>query len=584
MSLLENTWKNRVLFGVVASAGIIGGESMVVQTETRIPKKRKAENVEEELYQLEEGRAKIEQTLKQLCEYAKELRQKTTIDILEAQNEIINDPELLKGIRRLIEEEGLTSDYAVYEMFNDYIEMLQGTGSEAFLSRVVDLKDLRDRLIRELQNKDRLSAAHTALILVADNLSPTQMMEWVKAGVKGIVLAKGGQNAHASIVANSLQIPMLIQTGKSTLELPDRSPVLLDALEGRLLVEPEPDEEKVFQERLLCFQKRKLDLSTFEKKQTLTKDGYRIKLQGNIELLEESGSLIQYGLEGVGLLRTESLLLYGNNYSEEGLQQAFFEKIAKATQGQPVTVRLFDIGGDKLLGHKNNEANPFLGWRGIRLLLKRTELMRSQLSAVLKASEKFSKGTFRLLLPMVSTLDEIKAFYKEFHRHVEFLRPDHPEADYEMAIGVMVEVPSVVTQIEQFASQVDFLSIGTNDLTQYTFAVDRTNHLVADLYQQLHPVMFSQIERVIVAGKKVESEVSVCGQLASDPFGAAILVGLGVDALSVVPTRSSEVKELLSSLTMNTLRRLSKQVLNMETVGEVRKLKREVISETLSDI
>ncbi len=491
-------------------------------------------------------------------------------NVLSAQIEIIRDPELAKRIKGLIKNEHFGVQKAVKKAFEEYIDIFTKSGSTVLGERVIDVTDIRDQLLEAVGGNKPTKIEKKGDIVVAQELSPREVIALSHQNIKGIIMERGGSTSHAAIIARSVGIPAVTGARKATELISDNVKVCLNGQSGIVYINPE---------EYTCSQIQKLSEGRFTNKEVekikqqscITADGHKFTLRANIEFTEELSLMQRYNAEGIGLLRTEAIYLNRAQFGSRENQQLFYEDILQKTEKQPVTIRLFDVGGDKFLSEKITENNPFLGWRGIRMLLDERELLREQLTAILAAAGNHP-GKVKLLLPMVTMISEIDEVKKEVERCKKILADEGSYMDNNMPLGIMVETPNVAIQSQHFAKEVDFFSIGTNDLIQYLLAVDRGNPRISKLYNQVHPVMWQMIDQTIKAARGQGIEVEVCGELASYPAAGACLLGLGINGLSMSPAAILQVKKLLVSRTFKDMKALAEKALKCTTLDETEAL------------
>lgn len=498
---------------------------------------------------------------------ADELKDSSSAEIIDTQQQIIKDGEIQKSVFAIIEDKQLSVDFAIYQTYCQFIERLKESGSELFRQRIIDLEDIRDRFIARVSNQKNKKTVKKGALIIAREISPTDLVSYYEDGAVGLVMEKGGVTSHAAIIAKSLGMPCLVSAENATKEVNSGDVIVLDADLGILIHHPSKKTVKEYKQKVADAAKAEAEKcqETFE-----TADGFPFKLLANIEFEAELPKVQKQGAQGIGLLRTESLLFGHRRRKSEEEQLAFYNSILEGSEG-PVTIRLFDIGGDKSSGRAIKEGNPFLGWRGIRLLLDEKELLRNQLKAILKTAGKYP-GRIKILVPMISIVHEVKEIRKEVEEIQGELLSNGIPIDENIPLGIMVEVPSVALSAYQFAKKVDFLSIGTNDLTQYTMAVDRGNERICNLFQHYHPSVLRLIQMTIEGADKAAIEVSVCGELAGDEIGAACLIGLGIKELSMVPGSIPKISGLLGSKTKEDFEKLADAAIEKSSAEEVEEL------------
>ncbi|MFY0684000.1 MAG: phosphoenolpyruvate--protein phosphotransferase [Balneola sp.] len=529
-----------IIYGISANTGIAIGEVVSVDSKRKkvLPKAIETSEIEQHLEHFQKGRDVVLAELSDMLSYL----DANSAAIIDTQKQIILDAEIENRVHKIIKEELLSCDFAIYRTFCDFIERLKESGSELFRQRIVDLENLRDRFIDAICNDEKSLKIKKGTILVTKELSPTELVSLHENGLSGLVMEKGGVTSHAALIAQSLEIPCIVSSKNATAKV-HNGKAILDGREGMLILDPDDDELAKYKAKLKKIKRTQQRLLKNISEPSVTKSGTEFSLSANIEFESELAQLEKYNAKDIGLLRTEGLLFSNKTSFEE--QTRFYESVLKGVEGT-VTFRLFDVGGDKLSAKLPSEANPFLGWRGIRMLLDETELLETQLKALLTCAGK-NKNRVKILVPMISVEEEILELKGIIDSLQKKLMVEGIEVDEEIALGAMIEVPSAALNAENLAQHLDFMSIGTNDLTQYTMAVDRGNERICSLYQQQHPAVWSLINTTAAAAKKTNTELSVCGELAGDILGACGLIGLGVTNLSMISGSIPKVKEELIS-------------------------------------
>ncbi|TVQ71205.1 MAG: phosphoenolpyruvate--protein phosphotransferase [Balneolaceae bacterium] len=567
----ENAHKpNITRKGITAVTGLVMGIARIYSRgnininpdpvdEARLPDEKK---------KFRQARKTVGMTMERLSDFADSRNDSDTRDIMNAQYEILNDPELETMVYQLIDQKSFRTEKAIYDAFQHYIDLIKSTDKSFLVSRLSDLRDMRDRLIHNVQQLAVIASFGKDAVMVSEDVSPIEVITFARNGVKGIICTAGGLTSHASIIANAMGIPMIIGAKSVLRTVRDGDTIILDGYGQNVIVRPD-DETSSSYTRVIKRQKEEDKfLRHVIDKPAETLCGTRIELQANIDFEDEVLNIDKYRAEGIGLLRTDTLLMNAGPLTMDRSRQEEFCQTAYSGSGSAmVTVRLLDVGGDKLLNIKSKEANPFLGWRGVRILLDRRELLQSQLEAICRVAGRYP-GRTRILVPMISNLEEFLEVKKELEDMQGTLEKRGVPVDRKVKLGIMVEVPSVALQIRQFAPHVDFFSIGTNDLTQYTLAVDRGNNLIASLYQPLHPAVLTFISMTVQAGEEFDIPVAVCGELASDPFAALILAGLGIRELSMTPRLVPKVKQALRLHDLEEIKAISQKVLGCSTRSE----------------
>lgn len=556
--------------GVPASGGIAIGKGHIYKKPEPVISEEKIQpsNVSRHIGLFEEAKKIIETELIRLKR--KEVDD-TTIDIIDAQIEMVHDPELEERVKKLIEEHHHAVDYAVQHVFDSYLEMLDKTENQAVRDRMVDVEDIRDRLIQITNNHSVELDIQPGNIVIAEDVSPREVIQFSDYNIGALVTDHGGQTSHASIIARSMGIPSVVGAKRACQLVASSCDVIVDGDEGVVIIDPD---ESLLEDYRRKMQDQKLQdekLRQIISEPSRTKDGTPFKLRANIEFAEELANVRKFGAEGIGLLRTESIYIRKEHFEDQKKQADFYSQILKKTDPDPVTIRLFDAGGDKFFSMGSKENNPFLGWRGIRMLLDERDLLREQLRAILQVAGNYP-GRIQILVPMVSVVDEVIEVKEELVNLQYKLKKEGANVDESIKLGIMVEVPSVAIMAEKLAKHVDFFSIGSNDLTQYTLAVDRGNELISELYQQVHPAVFELIHHCVQAAESAQIGIAVCGEMASYPKAAACLLGMGITDLSMSPASIPKVKTLLRDYSVQEMEELAERVLQASTVSEVNEI------------
>ncbi|MGP1454427.1 MAG: phosphoenolpyruvate--protein phosphotransferase [Treponema sp.] len=451
--------------------------------------------------------------------------------IFEAHRLMLEDPVLINRVRTTIFDSSYSAARAWEACMAELKESYRTSGNSYTQERMADIDELEQSVLAALLHADTAGTIQAEGILIASDLTPRQTAHLNTDYVKGICTAKGSSTSHTAIIARARGIPALMGIGSALLSIPEGTPLILDAQKGMLLIQP--DEKLTATYTALQHQQaaeaRTADAYKYEA--AVTQNGTVISVYANVGSLQEAETALHSGADGIGLLRTEFLFLNRDTGPTEDEQYTAYCSIAEALGGKPVIIRTLDAGGDKAIPylHLPQEANPFLGYRAIRILLDNPEFFRTQLRAVIRAAQRYP---IKLMFPMISSLGELHAAQKELHIAYDELTGRHIDITRTVSVGMMIEVPSAALQASDFAKEVDFFSIGTNDLTQYTLAAERGNSRVAHVYSAVHPAVLTLIKLSIDAAKRAHIPVDVCGELAAEPEGARILCELGVDALS----------------------------------------------------
>jgi len=497
--------------------------------------------------------------------------------IFEAQEMMLKDEEFLGAVRRRVREEHESAAYALVTVLQVHRRRLEESDDEYLRERANDLEELQSRLLQAVQQGKAAATIESNSIVLADRLTAADVVRFSRHGILGLVMGRGGRTSHVSIIARALNLPAVVGAHSAT-DASDHDRVILDGLRGRLIVHPTADTLELYRKRRAQHQSLADEQDHLAGQPAETTDGHRIRLRANVEFGEALDTLDGHGAEGIGLMRTEMLFLGGREGAlTEDEQTDVYRQAAEATGEHGATVRLLDLGGDKLLPSAQQENNPFLGWRGIRVLLDRPEqFLRPQIRALLRAN---AKGSLRVLLPMVAHLDEVRRVQSVFDEEADRLDAQGVTHDPDLPLGVMVEVPSVALQAQAFAEIADFLSIGTNDLTQYVLAVDRGNDLVADRYDALHPAVLGLVKRTVEAGQATNTTIALCGEIASDASAVPILVGLGLHELSVASSSLPVVKGIINEIDQDDAAALAEEACSASDAVAVRRRAREWLNQ-----
>ncbi len=488
--------------------------------------------------------------------------------LIEAEIMILKDPTFLERVRKIIFEKKYRADFGIYSVLTDMADSIEDRGESPYMrERANELRNLAKSLVEKIQQIDKgLSKrvdSREPRVVVAEEVSIFDAFQIVRAGFKGVILGGGGKTSHTAIIFRNYRVPAVFGIGRSIEKIKNGDLIALDGGKGKVIVNPKKNTLDKFQDRLKAYIHFTEELMRLKDVTPRTKDGREIVLMANIDFEEEVEFVQKYGSYGIGLFRTE--ILYLTNRIDEEIQTTIYRDIAEKVYPKKVIFRAFDIGGDKVL--RIREGNPFLGLRGIRVLLKEKELFKAQIRAILKANK---KGNIAFMIPMVSTVNEIKETIKLINEVKKSINGGDTLPNLEF--GIMVETPSAALMIKEFAPYIDFISVGTNDLTQYTLAVDRRNPRVSYLYDHLHPAVLKLTAKAVRDAKGAGLKVSICGELASDPMGIPLLIGMGVDELSVTPVVLLETKELIMGISQDEATELLEKALRLPTTRDVRKL------------
>jgi phosphotransferase system enzyme I (PtsI) len=579
----------RKLIGIPASPGIAVGPIRMLRWEIPEVKHRVVadEEIPAEIARLHDAIDRAKKRLTQIKKRVEKSAGPEESRIFDVQCSILEDHSLLTAIEELIRQ-NLAAEKAFEIVLYEWQQNFARSQSAMLRERVGDLKDVEIRvltLLLDLPDHDPVDVPKGAnAILVTHDLTPSLTVQLDREAIAAIATDAGTRTSHVAILARSLGIPAIVGLRTATSQLTGRESAILDGSTGLLIINPSVKDIDSYRERARLEEQSEAELKAVAKLESVTADGVRIILRANVDLPEEAELAANSGAQGVGLMRTEFLVVGRTNMPDEEEQYRAYRRVAEAFGGEAVVIRTFDIGGDKLpVGGYPSEPNPFLGWRAIRMCLDEPVLFRTQLRALMRAA---LHGDVRIMLPLVVTLDEVIATRAQMAIAAQELEDRGVEYRKGVPLGVMIETPAAAVAADTFSNDVAFFSIGTNDLVQYTLAVDRGNANLASRFTPLHPAVLRLIRRTVEIGREAKLEVCVCGEMASEPLMAFALIGLGVRQLSVAPRSVPLVKRIVRSISVETAETAARAALDASTAAEARhelrsRLKRAIDDERL---
>jgi len=573
--------------GIGVSSGIVIGRAFVlygdlIKVERRTLRKDQVEAEVEKLVRA------IERTREELQVFRTETAQRLgekDAQIFDVHQMLLQDEMVLNEIIHHIRSDKVNADHVVTEVLSKYESSFDDAEDEYFRARAADLRDIKGRVIRHIQGKEETGLAQISepVVLIARDLSPSDTINMDRSKVLGFVTELGSRTSHAAILARSLKVPSIVGLVDVCRQVFSNDPVILDGRSGVLIVNPSSETLTRFKRMQREFTRVESNLARVKNLASRTKAGKDIELSATIEFFEEIGTALDYGAHGVGLYRTEYLYMTRSELPGEEEQVEEYSRIIRAMNGAPVTIRTFDIGGDKAQRFFSipHEANPFLGFRGVRLYEHNEPVFLTQLRAILRASV---HGPVRVMFPMIACVEEMRYCKSVLIKAQEQLQREGMAFRTEIPVGAMIEVPSAAVTADLIAQESDFLSIGTNDLIQYTLAVDRGNKFVAYLYRNFDPAVLRLIREIIQKGHEQCVWVGMCGEMASDPFATMVLIGLGLDEFSVSPVSLLMIKDIIRRVEYPECENLADAALNFDAAAGVENYLLDVMNRKFKDL
>lgn len=495
----------------------------------------------------------------------------TQKEIMQAYLMILQDPTLTQETMQLIENQKYNAAYATDKGFDAIIQMFETMNDPYMAARAADIVDMKKKVLGKLFQKESndLSILPAGSIVVAKEMTTSDTSKLDLKNIAGIVTELGGINSHVSIMARTHEVPAIVGIKQATDVLKENDMIAINGTTGEIFVNPSKEECIKLGELKEKLKKEKEELEPYKKKATITKDGHKVELLANIGVPQDAEIAVDFAAEGVGLMRSEFLYMNSENFPTEEEQFQAYQKVAMQFQEKTVIIRTLDIGGDKDLKYMKlpKEGNPFLGYRAIRICLDNSELFKTQLRAILRAS---AYGNVVIMLPMISSIEELRDAKKIIQDVKKELSTENIPFKKDIEVGIMVEIPSAAIIAEELAKECDFFSIGTNDLIQYTIAVERGNEKIANLYTKFHPAVIRLIKSAIDGAHKNHILCGMCGEAASDPFFIPLLVGLGLDEFSMNASKILKARKLIRELDFEECEKLAEEVLRLSSVEEVR--------------
>lgn len=563
--------------GIAASSGIAIAKAFRLENPELNITKKQISDVDAEISRLDNAIQISNTELEKIRDHANAELGEDKAAIFSAHILVLNDPELVNPVKDKIKSENVNAEYAMNEVASMFVQMFESMDNEYMKERAADIRDVTKRVMAHILGVTISNPANITdeVIIIAEDLTPSDTAQLNRKFALGFTTDIGGRTSHSAIMARSLEIPAVVGTKEVTSKIENGVTVIVDGLDGQVIVDPSEEELAEYKAKKEKFELQKQEWAKLKNEPTVTKDGHHVELVANIGTPNDVEGVINNGGEGVGLYRTEFLYMGRDNFPTEEEQFESYKTVLESMGEKPVVVRTLDIGGDKELSylHLPKEMNPFLGYRAIRLCLDQKEIFRTQLRALLRASV---YGNLKIMFPMIATLDEFRAAKAVLLEEKEKLVSENVNVSESIEIGMMVEIPASAVLADVFAKEVDFFSIGTNDLIQYTMAADRMNEQVSYLYQPYNPSILRLVKMVIDAANKEGKWAGMCGEMAGDALAIPLLVGLGLHEFSMSATSILPARSQMAKLSKADMEKLAEKALSMSTAEEVVKLVNEI--------
>ncbi|MFK7678973.1 phosphoenolpyruvate--protein phosphotransferase [Priestia megaterium] len=556
--------------GIAASSGIAIAKAFRLENPELTVEKKSVTEVEAEVARLEAALEKSKSELEIIREHARKELGDDKAEIFEAHLLVLSDPELINPIKDKITNENVNAEHALDEVAAMFINMFESMDNEYMKERAADIRDVTKRVLAHLLgvNVSNPSLISEEVVIIAEDLTPSDTAQLNRKFVKGFTTDIGGRTSHSAIMARSMEIPAVVGTKTVMEDIQNGVLVIVDGLDGEVIVDPSEETVKAYEKKAAEYAEQKAEWAKLVNEKTVSADDHHVELAANIGTPEDVKGVLENGGEGVGLYRTEFLYMGREDLPTEEEQFTSYKTVLERMEGKPVVVRTLDIGGDKELPYLNlpKEMNPFLGFRAIRLCLEMQDMFRTQLRALLRASV---YGNLKIMFPMIATVDEFRQAKAILLEEKAKLQQEGVQVSEGIEVGMMVEIPSSAVIADLFAKEVDFFSIGTNDLIQYTLAADRMNERVSYLYQPYNPAILRLVNMVIKAAHKEGKWVGMCGEMAGDEIAIPILLGLGLDEFSMSATSILKARSQIRQLSKADIEPHLDTILSMSSTEEV---------------
>lgn len=560
------------LTGIPASPGIaIGRVHVHMEDQPPVPRfSVEANSVSAEVERFRQAVERAREELTKLRDRTESVQNGTNGDFLESHMLMLSDADFLTKVESGVRQTQRNVEWVLHEETQSVVRKLASLDDQYLRERSVDIHDVGRRVLNHLMYRERISLSDLTreVVLVAHDLLPSDAIDMNKRMVRGIAMDAGGKTSHTAILARAFEIPAVLGLKNVSEEVKVGSRVIVDGSRGVVIVDPDEDTLRDYREQLSAYRKREVQLMSLNDLPAETRDGKLIHLKANIEIPEEVDAGFSHGADGVGLFRSEFLFLHAGRVPDEESQYQTYRQVLEAMNPRPVTIRTLDVGGDKVIPSLINypEKNPILGWRAIRFCLSRPEVFRTQLRALLRASV---HGKLRIMFPMISGVEELNRALELLDEVKQEMKAASETFASDIPVGIMVEIPSAAVTSDILARRVDFFSIGTNDLIQYTIAVDRGNERTTYLYEPFHPGILRLLTMIIDNAHNAGIPVGMCGEMAGDPLATILLLGMGLDEFSMGAVSIPEVKRIIRSVTMGEAEELVGTVMDMRSYVDI---------------
>jgi len=556
--------------GIAASSGVAIAKAFIFENPDFVIDKQTITNTKEESDRFQKVVDRSKEELQEIKEKAQHELGEDKAAIFAAHLLVLEDPEFIGAVNTKITNEHINAEAALDDVASGFIHIFETMDNEYMKERAADIRDVTKRIMSHLLGLSFSSPAsiNEEVVVIADDLTPSDTAQLNKQFVKGFVTNMGGRTSHSAIMSRSLEIPAIVGTKNVTEVVKNDVVIIVDGLDGDVIIDPTAEEIQIYETKRRDFAAQKAEWQRLVTEVTTTADGKHVELGANIGSPEDLEGVLANGAEAIGLYRTEFLYMGRDQMPTEDEQFEAYKKVLEAMENKPVVIRTLDIGGDKELTYLDmpKELNPFLGFRAIRLCLERQDIFRVQLRALLRASV---FGNLKIMFPMVATLDELRQAKAILEEEKDKLVVESIAVSDSIEVGMMVEIPSTAVIADRFAKEVDFFSIGTNDLIQYTLAADRMNERVSYLYQPYHPAILRLVHTVIQAAHNAGKWVGMCGEMAGDHVAIPVLLGLGLDEFSMSASSILPARSQLKGLSGENAKRLATEALDFDTADDV---------------